>query len=62
MAFRRCSVTERGAVVSRHRRSARRLPGPFLLDFRVDPLSMVYPMVLPGKSNSEMLRRPLPEN
>jgi acetolactate synthase-1/2/3 large subunit len=53
-------VTERAAVVDAIR-TARTTNGPFLLDFRVDPLEMVYPMVLPGKSNAEMLRRPLPE-
>ncbi len=52
-------VTQRDAVAEAIA-TARRTPGPFLLEFRVDPLSMVYPMVLPGKSNSEMLRRPLP--
>ncbi len=53
-------VTERSAVVGAIR-AARQSDGPFLLDFQVDPLAMVYPMVLPGKSNAEMLRRPLPE-
>jgi acetolactate synthase-1/2/3 large subunit len=53
-------VTERAAVDDAIE-EARRAKGPFLLDFRVDPLAMVYPMVLPGKSNSDMLRRPLPE-
>ncbi len=53
-------VTERDAVDGAIA-EARRTDGPFLLDFRVDPLVNVYPMVLPGKSNSEMLRRPLPE-
>lgn len=55
------TVTERTAVDDAVAQ-ARRSDGPFLLDFRVDPLANVYPMVLPGKSNSEMLRRPLPEN
>jgi acetolactate synthase I/II/III large subunit len=54
-------VTEKAAVADAISK-ARKTDGPFLLDFRVDPLAMVYPMVLPGKSNSEMLRRPLPEN
>lgn len=53
-------VTERAAVDDAIA-EARRSSGPFLLDFRVDPLVNVYPMVLPGKSNSEMLRRPLPD-
>lgn len=53
-------ITERDAVPDAIAQ-ARSTKGPFLLDFRVDPLAMVYPMVLPGKSNSDMLRRPLPE-
>jgi acetolactate synthase-1/2/3 large subunit len=39
---------------------ARDINAPTLLDFRVDPFAMVYPMVAPGKSNAEMIRRPLP--
>jgi acetolactate synthase-1/2/3 large subunit len=54
-------VTEKAAVAEAIR-TARSTAGPFLLEFRVDPMAMVYPMVLPGKSNSEMLRRPMPEN
>ena len=53
-------VTERSAVDGAIAK-ARAADGPFLLDFRVDPLAMVYPMVPPGNSNSDMLRRPLPE-
>jgi acetolactate synthase I/II/III large subunit len=53
-------VTERTAVADAIS-EARSYAGPYVLDFRVDPLAMVYPMVLPGRSNSEMLRRPLPE-
>jgi acetolactate synthase-1/2/3 large subunit len=33
--------------------------GPFLIDFQVDPFANVYPMVAPGKSNADMIRRPL---
>ena len=54
-------VTERADVAAAMAASSPALRGSFLLDFKVDPLAMVYPMVLPGKSNSEMLRRPLPE-
>jgi acetolactate synthase-1/2/3 large subunit len=36
--------------------------GPFLLDFQVDPFANVFPMVAPGKSNADMIRRPMPEN
>lgn len=34
--------------------------GPFLLDFQVEELTNVYPMVTPGKSNVDMIRRPVP--
>jgi acetolactate synthase-1/2/3 large subunit len=34
--------------------------GPFLIDFRVEPFANVFPMVAPGKSNVDMIRRPLP--
>lgn len=34
--------------------------GPFLIDFQVDPFANVYPMVAPGKSNADMIRRPMP--
>jgi acetolactate synthase-1/2/3 large subunit len=40
---------------------ARHTPGPFLLEFQVEPFANVYPMVAPGKSNIDMIRRPLPE-
>lgn len=40
---------------------ARKTPGPFLLEFKVEPLSCVYPMVAPGKGIAEMIRRPLTE-
>ena len=35
-------------------------PGPFLIDFQVEPFANVFPMVAPGKSNVDMIRRPLP--
>lgn len=35
--------------------------GPFLIDFQVDPFANVFPMVAPGKSNADMIRRPMPE-
>jgi acetolactate synthase-1/2/3 large subunit len=38
--------------------SARAHSGPFLIDFRVEPFANVYPMVAPGKSNADMIRRP----
>jgi acetolactate synthase-1/2/3 large subunit len=34
--------------------------GPFLLDFQVEEFTNVYPMVTPGKSNADMIRRPIP--
>ncbi len=34
--------------------------GPFLIDFQVEPFANVFPMVAPGKSNVDMIRRPLP--
>ncbi len=33
--------------------------GPFLLDFQVEEFTNVYPMVTPGKSNADMIRRPV---
>ncbi len=32
--------------------------GPYLLDFQVEEFTNVYPMVTPGKSNADMIRRP----
>ena len=34
--------------------------GPFLIEFQVESFTNVYPMVVPGKSNADMIRRPLP--
>ncbi len=36
-------------------------PGPFLIDFVVEPEENVYPMVQPGESLSQILERPRPE-
>jgi acetolactate synthase-1/2/3 large subunit len=33
--------------------------GPFLIDFQVEEFTNVYPMVAPGKSNVDMIRRPM---
>jgi acetolactate synthase-1/2/3 large subunit len=41
-------------------RKAQGHPGPFLIDFQVDPFANVFPMVAPGKSNADMIRRPIP--
>jgi acetolactate synthase-1/2/3 large subunit len=41
-------------------RQAQATDGPFLIDFQVDPFTNVYPMVAPGKSNADMIRRPMP--
>jgi acetolactate synthase-1/2/3 large subunit len=40
---------------------ARSIPGPVLMDFVVEEEVNVYPMVAPGKSLNEMLRRPMNE-
>jgi acetolactate synthase I/II/III large subunit len=39
--------------------TARACSGPFLLNFKVEPFTNVYPMVAPGRSNAEMIRRPM---
>jgi acetolactate synthase-1/2/3 large subunit len=36
-------------------------PGPFLIDFVVEPEENVYPMVLPGESLNKILETPKPE-
>ena len=41
-------------------RQAQAYEGPFLIDFQVEPFANVFPMVAPGKSNVDMIRRPLP--
>jgi acetolactate synthase-1/2/3 large subunit len=41
-------------------RQAQSHAGPFLIDFRVEPFANVFPMVAPGKSNVDMIRRPMP--
>ena len=41
-------------------RAAREAPGPALVEFRVEPEDVVYPMVPAGASLGEMLRRPPP--
>lgn len=41
-------------------RQAQAYNGPFLIEFQVEPFTNVYPMVAPGKSNADMIRRPLP--
>jgi acetolactate synthase-1/2/3 large subunit len=38
-------------------REAQATNGPFLLDFQVEEFTNVYPMVAPGKSNADMIRR-----
>ena len=38
-------------------RQAQNTAGPFLLDFQVEEFTNVYPMVAPGKSNDDMIRR-----
>jgi len=41
-------------------RQAQETDGPFLLDFQVEEFTNVYPMVAPGKSNADMIRRGRP--
>jgi len=41
-------------------RQAQAHNGPFLIDFQVEPFANVFPMVAPGKSNADMIRRPMP--
>jgi acetolactate synthase-1/2/3 large subunit len=41
-------------------RQAQAHDGPFLIDFRVEQFANVFPMVAPGKSNVDMIRRPMP--
>lgn len=41
-------------------KEAQNTEGPFLLDFQVEEFTNVYPMVAPGKSNADMIRRPSP--
>ena len=41
-------------------RQAQNTTGPFLLVFQVEEFTNVYPMVAPGKSNADMIRRGLP--
>jgi acetolactate synthase-1/2/3 large subunit len=36
-------------------------PGPFLIDFMVEPEENVYPMVIPGASLTEVLEEPRKE-
>jgi acetolactate synthase-1/2/3 large subunit len=53
------SVTHKDDVYDAFRR-AQTTDGPFLLDFQVEEFTNVYPMVTPGKSNADMIRRPTP--
>ena len=41
-------------------KEAQATDGPFLLDFQVDELTNVFPMVAAGGSNVDMIRRPMP--
>jgi acetolactate synthase-1/2/3 large subunit len=41
-------------------KEAQATDGPFLLDFQVDELTNVFPMVAAGGSNVDMIRRPFP--
>ena len=50
-------VKHRGEVVPAIEQAMRE-PGPFLIDFRVEPEENVYPMVPPGASLAEVLEEP----
>ena len=52
-------VTQRNQVLPAIYR-AMESPGPYLIDFMVEPEENVYPMVPPGKSLSEFIEGPLP--
>jgi acetolactate synthase-1/2/3 large subunit len=53
-----CRVTRREQVIPTIQ-SARRNPGPVLIDFRVEAEDAVYPMVPAGADLHEMIRRPV---
>ena len=53
------SVKQKDAVEAAIRQ-AQAHDGPFLIDFQVEPFANVFPMVAPGKSNADMIRRPIP--
>ncbi len=42
-------------------KEAQAAEGPYLLDFQVEEFTNVYPMVVPGRSNADMIRRPSTE-
>ncbi len=52
---------ERRADVNDAVEWARSTDGPALMDFRVEPLDIVYPMVPAGADLDKMIRRPMPE-
>lgn len=52
------SVTRKDDVVDAIAQ-AQAYDGPFLLDFQVEEFTNVYPMVAAGKSNADMIRRPM---
>lgn len=52
-------VVDKKADVAEAIKEAQAHKGPFLLEFRVDEFTNVYPMVAPGKSNADMIRRPV---
>ena len=53
------SITRKEDVISVIK-EAQAYDGPFLIDFQVDELTNVFPMVAAGGSNVDMIRRPLP--
>ncbi|MFQ6058786.1 MAG: thiamine pyrophosphate-dependent enzyme, partial [Anaerolineae bacterium] len=53
------TVTERSQVTPTIQEVLNR-PGPAVIDFRIEQEENVYPMVAPGGSISNMIRRPQP--
>ncbi len=53
-------VVNRKQDVEAALRQAQTHNGPFLVEFQVEPFANVFPMVAPGKSNVDMIRRPMP--
>ena len=59
MALTGLRVTKRSEVDEAVRR-AREMPGTVIIDFRVEQLDSVYPMVPAGAALDAMIRRPEP--
>lgn len=53
-------VADKALVASAVRRAMNH-PGPYLIDFRIEPEECVFPMVPPGAANTEYIEAPKPE-